>query len=269
MNDHFQREGIIFHYREGGRGIPFIFQHGIGGDVNQPFGVFKPPEGIRLLAFDFRAHGLTWPVGDPAKLTFDVFADDLIAFMDHLNIPKALIGGISMGAGVALNLALRHPNRVSGLVLSRPAWLDSPMSAVALTLYAQVAKLLREHGPIEGKQIFMASDEYRKLQEVSPDAARSMSGQFSSDKALDFVERLERLPHEHSIRDLNEVTKIQVPTIIFATRQDPIHPFEFGQQLGSKIPGAFFVEITPKSVSAEKHTHEFNEALLEFLKKWE
>src|SRR5207244_2936176 len=113
----FYRDGLNFHYREAGDGLPFVFQHGLGGDVSQPFGLFRPPPGFRLLAFDCRGHGETRPLGDPEKVGIAPIADDLLALLDHLRIGRAVIGGISMGAAVALNFTLRYPQRVAGLVL--------------------------------------------------------------------------------------------------------------------------------------------------------
>jgi pimeloyl-ACP methyl ester carboxylesterase len=50
----FERDGLAFHYLDEGdpSGRPFVFQHGLGGDVSQPAGVFSPPPGIRLLSLD-------------------------------------------------------------------------------------------------------------------------------------------------------------------------------------------------------------------------
>lgn len=59
----FIHDGIHFHYRDEGEGIPFLFQHGLGADLTQPFSIFRPPAGIRLIAFDARAHGKTTPIG--------------------------------------------------------------------------------------------------------------------------------------------------------------------------------------------------------------
>src|SRR6266481_2761802 len=89
----FRHDGLDFHYREAGAGVPFVFQHGLGGDVNQPFGLFQPPSGFRLLAFDCRAHGQTVPLGDDRKISIAAFADDLAALLDHLSIPSAVVGG--------------------------------------------------------------------------------------------------------------------------------------------------------------------------------
>ena len=103
----FKHNGLNFHYLDSGSGAPFFFQHGLSGDVNQPFGLFKPPPGIRLIAFDCRAHGDTRPLGDIRKISIAAFADDLLALMDYLQIQCAIVGGISMGAAVAQNFVLR------------------------------------------------------------------------------------------------------------------------------------------------------------------
>jgi len=57
----FERDGLDFHYLDMGdpSGRPFVLQHGLGGDVSQPAGVFSPPLGIRLLSLDCCGHGET------------------------------------------------------------------------------------------------------------------------------------------------------------------------------------------------------------------
>ena len=135
------RDGIGFYYRDEGHGLPFVFQHGLGGDLNQPIGLYNPAAGVRLIAFDMRGHGETRPLGDVDKLTIATFADDLIALIDRLGIEQAVIGGISLGAAVAVNVALRYPDRVLGLVLVRPAWIDRPLPE-NVSRYVTIAGLI-------------------------------------------------------------------------------------------------------------------------------
>jgi pimeloyl-ACP methyl ester carboxylesterase len=271
----FRRDGIVFHYLDAGEGVPFVFQHGIGGDVRQPAGLFAPPPGIRLLCLDARAHGQTQPLGDPAALTFDVFGDDLVAWLDHLGVARAVIGGISMGAGVALNVAVRYPQRVAGLVLSRPAWLDGPMPPENVARYATIARLLRavaaagdpEHALRCAVAEFEASDDYRGLLASSPDTAQSLRGQLTGDRAVAAVARLERLPADRPLADLRAAASIRVPALVLAHRQDPIHRFAFGEALAGAIPGARLVELTPKSVARERHAAEVQRCLEAFLSR--
>jgi pimeloyl-ACP methyl ester carboxylesterase len=272
----FERDGIVFHYLDVGQGIPFVFQHGIGGDVRQPAGLFRPPNGIRMLCCDARGHGQTQPLGDPSALTFDTFGDDLVAWLDRLGLARAVVGGISMGAGVALNVAVRYPERVAGLVCSRPAWLDGPMPAENVARYAGIARLLRAVGAASDRDQalrctladFEASDDYRGLVARSPDTAQSLRGQLTNERAVAAVARLERLPADRPLADLRALAAIRVPVLVLAHRQDPIHRFAFGEKLARAIPRARLVELTPKSIARERHGAEVQNCLDTFLSQF-
>ncbi len=111
----FRHQGINIWYAEKGAGartrLAFVFQHGLGGDRRQPLELYAHRAGVHLIAMDCRGHGKTQPLGDPDLLRFATFADDVVALLDHLGVAEFVAGGISMGAGVALNLALRYPAR--------------------------------------------------------------------------------------------------------------------------------------------------------------
>jgi pimeloyl-ACP methyl ester carboxylesterase len=270
----FEHDGITFHYCDVGRGVPFVWQHGLGGDVRQPGSLFIPPPGVRLLCLDARAHGRTQPLGDPSALTFETFGDDVVAWLDHLGLGRAVLGGISLGAGVALNVALRYPGRVAGLVLSRPAWLDGPMPAENVARYATIARLLRAVGAAaDADQAlrsavaeFEAQGDYRHLLASAPDTARSLRGQLLNERAVAAVARLERLPADRPLADLRAAAAIQVPALVLAHRQDPIHRFTFGKHLAGAIPGARLVELTPKSIARAHHAGEVQACLEAFLR---
>ena len=102
----FYSDGLEFNYATRGLGTnTFFFQHGIGGNLAQPFRflirydedskVDKEPRShgrqFRMAAFDFRAHGAT-PLGDPEKLRIDVFTGDLIAFESRLDDRRDALG---------------------------------------------------------------------------------------------------------------------------------------------------------------------------------
>ncbi len=260
----FKRDGIHFHYMDGGRGVPLLFQHGLGSDVEKIFTLIKTPPGFRLLGMDARAHGKTTPLGDVGKLLFNLFADDVIALLDHLQVSSAIIGGTSMGAGVALNCALRYPQRLQGLVLLRPAWLDAPNARNA-NIFGLIARLLREHGAKAGLEQFRANSVYSAMAAESSDSAASLLALFEDPRALETVAKLEQIPADAPNRDRKEWGRISVPTLVLANRQDPIHPFEFGQVLAREIPGAQLQELTPKSVDLARYTAELREHLASFL----
>lgn len=261
---YFSRDDLQFHYREEGAGVPFVFQHGLGGDVEQTFGLFRPPPGFRLLTLDCRAHGETRPLGDCDQIGIAAFADDLLAWLDHLRVERAVIGGISMGAAVALNFALRYPARLLGLVLSRPAWLHGP-NRENVRLFGHVARLIREHGPERGCELFQQSEDYRRVLQESPDNASGLLWQFEQPRAAETVAKLERIPNDTPNRDAAELCAIAVPTLVLANRQDVIHPFAFGEALAQCVRGSELHELTPKSVSKERHTADVQRFVGEFL----
>ena len=262
----FIHENITFHYLEKGTGIAFLFQHGLGGDVEAVFALIEPPSGFRLIGMDFRGHGKTSPLGAVEKIAFDCFADDLIALMDHLGIQSGIIGGTSMGGGVALNCALRYPNRVLGLVLQRPAWLDGPRPE-NVTIFARIAKLIREHGPQVGLEIFRRSPLYASIAAESNDSANSLVMLFTHPRAIETVEKLERIPQDAPNRDRRQWHKISVPTLVLANGRDPIHPFDYGKTLAQGIPGAEFNEVTPKSVNLTQYTADVRSYIGDFFKR--
>jgi pimeloyl-ACP methyl ester carboxylesterase len=257
------RHELKYYYRDEGAGLPFVFQHGLGGDVNQPFGLYRPPAGVRLVAVDARGHGETRPLGDVNKLTIATLADDVLGLLDHIGVQRAVFGGISLGAAIAVNVALRYPKRVLALVLVRPAWIDRPLPE-NVAIYTKISQLLRESGPFDGLAQFRRTPEFLEMERESPDCAKSLIGQFEHPRALECVARLERLIADMPCSDSAEYGNLKIPTLILGNRQDPIHPWPLAETLSDVIPGASLREITPKSVSLECHATDVQQAIDEF-----
>ncbi|MGN5765672.1 alpha/beta fold hydrolase [Acinetobacter calcoaceticus] len=110
--------GQSLYFTDSGRGsTALVFSHGLLMDnemFNQQIEFFK--DKYRCIAWDERGHGQT--ASDSIEL-FNYYdsADDLIAILDALHIEKAILVGMSQGGYLSLRCALKHPNRVSGLVL--------------------------------------------------------------------------------------------------------------------------------------------------------
>jgi pimeloyl-ACP methyl ester carboxylesterase len=255
----FHYRGIDFWYAEKGAGSPearrqltFVFQHGLGGDRRQPMELYEHREGVHFLAIDCRGHGKTQPLGDPDLLRFDTFADDIVAMLDHLGAGEFVAGGISMGAGIALNLALRYPHRVKGLLLVRPAWLAQPCPP-NLDCMVAVGQWIRDYGVVQGREGFLASPLYLRLQQEAPYTAGSLLAQFDEPRAADAWPRLLRLPADAPNRDGADWRLIGVPTLILANRTDLTHPYEYAQVLAAAIPSANLIEVPSKAVDQGAH----------------
>jgi len=260
----FEANGITFHFADdNGDRLPFVFQHGLGADISQPMSFFGEDHPFRLISMDCRGHGKTVPLGDPQFLKFNSLTDDLTNLLDYLNLPKVVIGGISMGAGVALNFAVRHPERTRGLILSRVSWLTEPLPP-NLTLFPKIAGLIRDHGAHQAKELFASTVEYQTALQSSPANAASWMLQFLRERADETFEILESIPNDVPTPDIASWRKIDLPTLILANGNDPQHPFEYGQVLAREIPGARFAEITAKAISGQKHVEDVRREILRF-----
>jgi pimeloyl-ACP methyl ester carboxylesterase len=260
----FSYDSLEFNYRDEGRGYPFIFQHGLGGDADQTFAFFPPGHPFRLLTLECRGHGETRPLGPEDKLSIATFADDVIELMEELGIERAIVGGISMGAAVALNIALRFPDRCRALILSRPAWEDKP-NPPTLHVLTKVAKLIRKHGAQEGLKHFRELPDYNDVLKASPDNIVAIESQFTHPRAEETVAKLERIPADAPNRNRDEWESIVMPVLVLANRQDLIHPFDYAETLARIVPGAILKEVTAKSTSVDRHNDDVRNAIFEFI----
>jgi pimeloyl-ACP methyl ester carboxylesterase len=117
------------HYIERGEGKPVILLHGFNYDA------FLWAANIDFLAEKFRVCALDlWGFGyssrKPMDYSYQLYADQVLDFMDALGIYKASIVGQSMGGGTAILFAVQHPERVSKLVLVDPGAMPQPYPLV-------------------------------------------------------------------------------------------------------------------------------------------
>ncbi|MBI2761195.1 MAG: alpha/beta hydrolase [Chloroflexi bacterium] len=108
--------GLSLYYEIYGSGAPLILLHG-GLGSSAMFGEVLPmlAAGRQVIAVDLQAHGHTADIDRP--LRFELLADDIAGLMAYLGIDKADVMGYSLGGGVALQTAIRYPERVRKLVL--------------------------------------------------------------------------------------------------------------------------------------------------------
>ena len=220
--------------------VPVLMLHGLGGDSGQLWPYAGGDAARTRLAPDLRAHGATMLVGQRRSFTFGGLTRDLAALLDRLRFPPSVVVGMSMGAGVAVGLALRQPFRVRGLVLIRPAWLDVGPPGNLLPLI-QAGRLLRRHGARAGLARFVETAEYARVLEQSPAAAASLVAQFQAPHAVRRSVRLIQLPRSTPLRHVRDLRRISVPTVVVGTPSDPPHPFEIARIWASALPASRLV----------------------------
>src|SRR3712207_5653268 len=110
--------GLDMYYEVHGVGQPLVLLHGAFSAIGTSFGRVLPElaKTRRVIAFEMQAHGRTADIDRP--LSVEQMADDAVAALRQLGIEDADFFGYSMGAGVALQVAIRHPDVVRKLVLA-------------------------------------------------------------------------------------------------------------------------------------------------------
>lgn len=263
----FRFQDIDFHYECQGQGFPLLFLHGLGGDLGQCTTMLEHTRGFRKIYMDARAHGQTTPLGPVEKLSFDQFAQDAAALLGHLGVREAVVGGISMGSGTALRLALDFPEMVKALVLVRPAWLNSP-NPENLAESVVIGRLLADYQASKAERIYCARPEYRQIKESAPALAESLLSHFTKPLASQRYARLIQIPACVPFARLEDLSRIRQETLILTTEADPIHPSSIAEVIASHIPGSTLARVASKSAGVERHIRECSRWINEFLEKF-
>jgi pimeloyl-ACP methyl ester carboxylesterase len=106
--------GISVHYAVFGRGAPVILLHGGLAHMNywgDQVGALAPH--YQVILMDSRGHGRSTRSAEP--YSYELMASDVIGLMDRLKLPKAAVIGWSDGAIIGLELAIHHPDRLTGV----------------------------------------------------------------------------------------------------------------------------------------------------------
>lgn len=230
-----------------------LLLHGLGGDRQQALGLvegFSYPD-VAVLAPDLRAHGDTSIVGEAGAFTFDAMAGDIIALLGRLGLrhKPVYVAGVSMGAALALRLAMDGHLDVRGLALVRPAMSASPNPANLASL-PLVARLLRERNTDEAMDVLIASPEYQAIAAVSDAGARSVREQLEKPLARERAIRLEAVAANVAFLDFGDLRKIDVPVLVVGADRDPMHPIALARQHAAMLPNARLVEVPPRDVDA-------------------
>jgi pimeloyl-ACP methyl ester carboxylesterase len=250
----------------GGSGLPVVFQHGLLGDAAQPAEVFPQAASFRRLTLEMRGHGRS-EAGDTAAFSIAAFADDLIAVIERSRLAPLVVGGISMGAAIAMRVAVLRPGLVRGLIIARPAWSTAPAPG-NMRPNAEVGELLRRYPAAQAQGIFEASATAQRLAREAPDNLASLQGFFSRTPRDVTAALLCAISADGPGVSAAQLRAVAVPTLVIAHARDEVHPLGLARQLAGIIPTARLVEITPKAVDRQRYAADFRNALAHFLKEF-
>jgi pimeloyl-ACP methyl ester carboxylesterase len=143
-------DGVSLYYEETGTGSgePILFIHEFAGDHRS----WEPQirffaQSFRCIAYDARGYPPSDVPTKAAAYSQDLAVADALALLNHLEVERAHVVGLSMGAFTALHLGLRHPNRTASLVVAGCGYGAHPDARAAFRAESEaVAEAFEEHG---------------------------------------------------------------------------------------------------------------------------
>ena len=231
------------YYEAAGEGVPLLFVHGgLGGgrgsEVFRQHHLAELARHARVIAFDRRAAGQS--EAPASGYGFDCFVADVMALLDHLGHPRAVLMGHSAGGPQVLQCALDYPQRVMGLVLSSTAsqTVRVPPELASLTTYLGTAGL---------------SDLQTML---GPASGGAVGGVLQTYLAY----------HLHGDPIADRLREIEAPALILHGTADAEVPFAAGRRLHAGLRAASLASIEGGGHRIMvSHAAAFRQAILDFL----
>jgi pimeloyl-ACP methyl ester carboxylesterase len=228
-------------YLENGRGRPLVCQHTAGCHNHQWRDLLEDEEvtrDYRVIAYDLARHGKSDPPHktewwkEEYRLTADYFVDFITEFCDALELEDPIFMGSSFGGNVALQLALRHPERFAGVI---------PVEAAD---YSPGFYLDWWQHPHANAAQVCASGVWDLMAPQSPEMDRRLTWFYYSQGAEAFKGDLYFYSVDHDLRGrLHEINGEECPVVLMTGTYDYLTTPEDSRRSAQQIKGGHFIEM--------------------------
>ncbi|EAR51797.1 probable oxidoreductase-putative hydrolase involved in aromatic ring cleavage [Oceanicola granulosus HTCC2516] len=229
-------DGIRMRWEEAGAGEPVILLHGIPTCPALWREVAPLIEGRRVLAWEMPGYGALIPEGRERDISVAKQADYLVAWMRELGIGRAVLAGHDLGGGVAQIAAVRHPEMVSGLLLTNAISYDSwPVPLVSAV--AKAGSIAR-HAPDGSfhqllRMMFSKGHETDAAAEAAYDAHAPHYDRHGEAEA--FVRQARSLDVEDTKAIADRLPTLGIPARIVWGAADEFQEIEYGERLAKDL----------------------------------
>ncbi len=257
------QRGFAMAYAQAGQGQPLLFVHGypltrrmwepqLAGLANV----------ARVLAPDLRGHGESQAV--PGPYSVDLFADDLAAFLDALDIrQKVVLCGLSMGGYIAFAFYRKYASRLAGLILTATRAIpDTPQGRQARDQAMEQARQQGAAAIVDAMLPKLLSPAgFQSRPELVAQARQAMASSTVASILGDLAALKERPDSTPTL------AQIAVPTLLLPGAEDQIIPLAEAQAMAAAIHGAWLQAIPGAGhLPNLENPAAFNAAVRDFLK---
>ena len=193
----------------------------------------------RMLLLDLRGHGRSTRVMDADAYRWSAMGSDVLALLDHLGLERAIVGGLSLGANVALAFAATHADRLSGAIIEMPVLEEGRPTAertfipMANTLDA-VGSMFRPASVLSSPLRRVSLPELATIADLlslEPKAGAAMLRTLMADRG-------------EVDRGVDALARERVPTLVIGHRYDALHPLADAELVARTVPGAKLVVVS-------------------------
>jgi pimeloyl-ACP methyl ester carboxylesterase len=216
-----------------------VYLHGLLLDARMNRAIAKrlAADGNRVVLLDLPGHGRSGRPKHASAHRMDSYARFVVDLLDELDVEQAVVGGVSLGANVSLQVATRVPERVRGLVLEMPVleWATPGAAMVFLPMLiglhyaAPIARVVSRLTRLLPETGFGPIDSFIGIAQMDPEeSAAVLHGMLLGPIAPTYEERF----------------GIDVPTLVIGHRNDFIHPFSDASNLVRQVPASQLLEAS-------------------------
>ncbi len=231
QGEYVEVNGARIFYQITGQGAPMMLLHGypLSGAL-----FYRVRDELsrryQIITLDHRGYGKSTAPSVPD--TIAVYAQDALDVMSRLNVPQAIIGGMSMGGPITLEMYKRAPERFRAMMLIDT--IAAPAKPPEAGLWRGVAELVRQEGvaalpPVLLKD--MLSGDTRVHQPALAEYLTQIVKASSADAAIGGAIALATRPDYTGL-----LPRIQVPTLVYVGVEDTIYPVTIAQMMDQAIP---------------------------------
>lgn len=256
--------GITICYDDAGTGnVPIIFIHGFPFNKSTWQGQLESLSAThRVICYDIRGFGKSEKGNE--KLTIGLFADDLIRFMDALEIKKSVICGLSMGGYIVLNAINRYPERFEAVILCDTQCIADSLEAKEKRMKS--IKKIEEGGLTEFSESFTKVIFCNQSVASKGNAIKAIQNIIISTPTETIIDTLKALAQRWEM--CSTVKEISVPALIICGKEDAVTPLPQSELLHTSISNSeLHIIENAGHMSNVEQPKQFNMLLKKFLFK--